>query len=217
MELEKPLPGVAFLNKYRDTHAVSQISLSVDIDCTLDEFEVICGLATSMSSRGMTVHPWFPRSSSFRVPSSYRIMFESYQDSCKVLGLSCASDITETMLKIKLDKRGKAPLAVRILGGLKQGGNVNEPMFLAVGSSVSPHADTKYPMHVLFRKTQAWDPVEGSFYEPLVARKAFLSEIVAAENEDEAGSLSNAEGDLDEAPVFEITWRRSSVLVETLL
>jgi hypothetical protein len=80
MELEKPLPWVAFLNKYRDAHAVSQISLSVDIDSTLDEFIAICGLATSMSLRGTTVHPWFLRSSSFRVPSSYRIMLERYQD-----------------------------------------------------------------------------------------------------------------------------------------
>jgi hypothetical protein len=216
MELSKPLPGTASLKKYRDAHTATQVRLSVDADCALDEFESICGLATSLSSLGTSVHPWLPRSNSFRVPSSYKIMFESYQDLCKVLGVSCSADVSETMLKIKLDKRDNTPLAVRVLGGLKQGGKVTDPMFLAVGSSISTHADLESPLHVLFRKSQAWNPVEGSFSEPLVARTALLSEIGAVENEDDEDSLENAEGAQEETPVFEITWRRTSVLVETL-
>jgi hypothetical protein len=143
-------------------------------------------------------------------------MFESYQDLCKVLGVSCSADISQTILKIKLDKRDNTPLAVRVLGGLKQGGKVIDPMFLAVGSSISTHADLESPLHVLFRKSQAWNHVEGSFSEPLVTRTALLSEIGAVENEDDEDSLENAEGAQEETPVFEITWRKTSVLVETI-
>jgi hypothetical protein len=131
-------------------------------------------------------------------------------------GVSCAADISETMLKIKLDKRENTPLTVRVLGGLKQGGKVCEPMFLALGSSISAHADLESPLHVLFRKFQAWNAVEGSFTEQLVAGTALLFEIGAAENEDDDDLLANAEGAQYETPVFEITWRSTSVVVETI-
>jgi hypothetical protein len=86
MELNKPPPGTVSVKRHRDAYSVTQIRLSVDVFCEFDEFEAICGLDTAVSSLGTSVHPWFPRSNYFRVPSNYKIMFESYQDLCKVLG-----------------------------------------------------------------------------------------------------------------------------------
>jgi len=65
VELDKPFPGtISSLGKYRDAHTVSQSLLSVQVDCTLHEFEDISKLTTSQAKHGIRVHPRVPVSNS---------------------------------------------------------------------------------------------------------------------------------------------------------
>jgi hypothetical protein len=215
MELDKPLPGsTSFLSKFSDAHTVSQSVMSLQVDCTLEEFGNICKIATSLAEKNVHMHPRIPIPNSSRISSSYQIIFESYADLCKVLGVSCMADVAETLVKIKA-KKCDAPVSVRVIGGLKQReGTSDGYMILAVGSSISVDANLKGPLHVLYRKSQVWDPFECAFAEPLIATTKTVSEISALFETDEVASASTAELSEPEqfGARFELCWNRTSAL-----
>ena len=220
MELDKPIPGTSSsLSKYRDAHTVSQSVVSVQVDCTLEEFEDITKLTTTRAGKSIRVHPRMPISNSCRVPSSYSIILESYADLCKALGVACMEDIAGTIIKKKIDRRDNAPVSVRAIGGLRRQHRSSEgPMILAIGSSIDEDGEFGGPLHVLFRKSQVWDSVEGSFAEPLVARTMIPSEIDANFGADDTTSLSATVLDETEGSrsLLQLTWVRTSVLREAL-
>jgi hypothetical protein len=52
-------------------------------------------------------------------------------------------------------------------------------MILAVGHGCNPpESEFNHPLHVRFRKSQVWDPVEGSFAEPLTTTTMSASKIM---------------------------------------
>jgi hypothetical protein len=219
-ELYKPLSGTgSSLSKYRDAHTVSQSFLSVTVDCELAEFKDLCTLATSQAEKGVRVHPSVSRATSFHAPSSYSILFETYADLCKVLGVLCIDDVAETIIKTKVDKRENAPISVRVIGSLKQARSPTDGcMIMGVGNSISKVEDYQSPLPVLFRKSQVWDPVEGSFADPLVTATLTPSEIQEALGGDDSGSHSTTElldSDTSGAQ-FELTWTRTSTVPERL-
>lgn len=215
MELEKSLPGTtSSLSKFNDAHAVSQSVVSLQVDCTLAEFGNICKLATSVAGTNVHMHPRIPISNSSRISSSYQIVFESYADLCKLLGVSCISDVAETLLKIKAKKRSE-PVSVRVIGGLKQREGISDAsMILALGRSISFDASLEGPLHVLYRKSQVWDPVECAFAEPLTATTKTRSEISALFEPDDFASSSTSELNETEksGARFELCWNRTSAL-----
>jgi hypothetical protein len=211
MELDKPLPGTSSsLSKFGDAHTVSQSVISLQVDCTLSEFGDMCNMVTSLAEKNVRIHPRIPIPNSSRVSSSYRIIFERYADLCKVLGVSCMADVAETIIKIKAKKR-EAPVSVRVIGGLKQHeGTRDGCMILAVGSSISADAGLEGPLHVLYRKTQIWDPFECAFTEPLTATAKTASEIRTLLETEEAASSSTTETKETEHTQFELCWNRTS-------
>lgn len=218
-ELEKPLPGTtSSLSKFSDAHTVSQSFISLQVDCTLAEFGDICKLATSMAERNVHLYPSIPILNSSRISASYQIVFESYAGLCRVLGVSCMADVAETLIKIKAKKRD-APVSVRVIGVLKQiEGSSDGSMILAVGSSIIADANLEGPLHVLYRKSQVWDPVQCVFAEPLTATTKTPSEISALFVTDEVASSSTDEPSETEkfGSRFELCWTRSSALSGTV-
>jgi hypothetical protein len=110
VELKKQLPGTSLsLNKYRDGHTVSQNCISVQTDCTIAELEDICDMTTSAALDGIRLHPRIPHYNSGRVVPTYTIKFQRYADLCKVPGDTCTEDVTDSLIKIKKEKRNNAP------------------------------------------------------------------------------------------------------------
>ena len=215
MELDKSLPGTtSSLSKFNDAHTVSQSVISLQVDCTLAEFENTCKLATKLAGTKVHMHPRIPISNSSRISSSYQIVFESYADLCKVIGVSCISDVAETLMKIKAKKRNE-PVSVRVIGGLKQREGISDgSMILALGRSINFDANLESPLHVLYRKSQVWDPVESAFAEPLTATTKTRSEISALFEHDDFSCSSTAESNEPEksGTRFELCWNRTSAL-----
>jgi hypothetical protein len=215
MELEKSLPGTtSSLSKFNDAHTVSRSAISLQIDCALAEFGNICRLATSLAGTNVYMHPRIPISSSSRISSSYQIVFASYADLCKVLGVSCISDVAETLLKIKAKKRNE-PVSVRVIGGLKQREGISDAsMILALGRSISFDANLEGPLHVLYCKSQVWDPVESAFAEPLTATIKTRSEISALFEPADFSSLSTVDPNETKTSGarFELFWNITSAL-----
>ena len=154
MELDKSLPGTATsLSKLNYAHTVSQSVISLQVDCTLAEFENTCKLATKLAGTKVHMHPRIPISNSSRIPSSYQIVFESYADLCKVIGVSYISDVSETLMKIKAKKRNE-PVSVRVIGGLKQREGISDgSMILALLRSINFDANLESPLRVLYCKS----------------------------------------------------------------
>jgi hypothetical protein len=69
-------------------------------------------------------------------------------------------------------------------------------------------------LHVLYRKSQVWDPFECAFAEPLIATTKTVSEISALFETDEVASASTAELSEPEqfGARFELCWNRTSAL-----
>lgn len=214
VELEKPLPGTSLsLNKYRDAHTVSQNCMTVQADCTLAELEDICKMTTSAAFDGIMFHPRIPHYNSGRVVPAYTIIFQRYADLCKVLGVTCAEDVTDTLIKIKKEKRNNTPTSIRLLGCLRNCSNSNEgPMVLAVGHGCNPpESELNQPLHVLLRKSQVWDPVEGSFAEPLTTTTMSASEIMAlCKGDDSASANSTDSVHMEGKDSFTLKWVRTS-------
>jgi hypothetical protein len=165
------------------------------------------------------VHSSISRETSFRAPSSYSIIFETYADLCKVLGVLCIDNVAETIIKTKVDKRENVPISVRLIGCLKQARSTTEGcMIRGVGNSICKIEDYQSPLPVLFRKSQVWDPVGGSFAEPLVTATLTPSEIEEALGGDDSWSQSTTELlDSDRSGAqFEVTWTRTSTVPERL-
>jgi hypothetical protein len=98
------------------------------------------------------MHPMTPIPNSSHKSSSYQIVFENYTDLCKVLGVSCISDLAETLVTIKAKKRSE-PVSVRVIGGLKKREDISDgSMILALGRSIDFDANLESPLHVLYRK-----------------------------------------------------------------
>jgi hypothetical protein len=135
--------------------------MSVRTDCTLAELKDICKITTSAALDGIRFHPRIPHYNSGRVVSTYTITFQRYADLCKVLRVTRTEDVTDTLIKIKKEKRNNAPILIRLLGCLRNFSTSNdEPMVLAVGNDCNPpESEFNHPFHVLFHKAQAWDPV----------------------------------------------------------
>ena len=109
-------------------------------------FEDISKLTTSQAKHGIRVHPRVPVSNSCLVPSSCSIIFESYVDLCKLLGVACMEDITSTLVKIKIDRRDNAPVSVRVIVGLRSEHSRSERlMVLAIGSSIEEAGKVTIP------------------------------------------------------------------------
>ena len=54
-----------------------------------------------------------------------------------MIGVSCISDVAETLMKIKAKKRNE-PVSVRVIGGLKQREGISDgSMILALGRSIN--------------------------------------------------------------------------------
>jgi hypothetical protein len=66
-------------------------------------------------------------------------------------------------------------------------------MILALGRSINFDANLKTPLHVLYRKSQMWDPVESAFAEPSTATTKTWSEISALCEHGDVYSSSTAE------------------------
>jgi hypothetical protein len=67
-------------------------------------------------------------------------------------------------------------------------------MVLAVGHGCNPpESECNHPLHVLFRKSQVWDPVEGSFAEPLTTNTMSASEIMALYKGDDSASANSTD------------------------
>jgi hypothetical protein len=160
------------------------------------------------------MHPRIPIPNSSRISSSYQIVFESYADHCKVLGVSFISDVAETLLNIKA-KKPNEPVFVRVIGGLKQIEGISDAfMILALGRSIRFDANLEGPLHVLYRKSQVWDPVESVFAEPLTATIKTRSEISALFEPNEFASSPTVEPNETKTSGarLELCWNRSSAL-----
>jgi hypothetical protein len=160
------------------------------------------------------MHPGIPIPTSSRIYSLYKIVFESYAGLCKMLGVSCISDVAETLVKIKAKKRSE-PVSVRLMGGLKQIEVIsNGSLILAHGKSINFDANFEIPLHVLGSKSEVWDPVERPFAEPLTATTKTQSEISALFEHDDLASSSRAEP--NEAGTFrarfELFWNRATAI-----
>jgi hypothetical protein len=85
------------------------------------------------------------------------------------LGVSCTSEVAEKLMKIKAKKRS-GPFSVREIGGFKQREGINDgSMILDLRRSINFDVNLESPLHVLYRRSQVWDPVESAFAEPLTA------------------------------------------------
>jgi hypothetical protein len=121
VELEKQLPGTSLsLNKYRDAHTVYQNCISVQTDCILADLEDICKRTTSAALNGIKFHPGIPHYNSGRVVPTYTIKFQRYAELCKILVVTCTKDVTDTLMKIKNEKRNNVPILIRLLGCLRE-------------------------------------------------------------------------------------------------
>jgi hypothetical protein len=139
------------------------------------------------------MRPRIPIQNSSRISSSYQIVFERYEDLCKTLGVSCISDVAETLVKIKAKKRSE-PFSARVIGGLKQRQGIRDgSMILALGGIINFDGKFESPLHVLYRKYQVLDPVESAFAEHLTATIKTRSEISALFEHDDFSSSSTAE------------------------
>lgn len=219
LQLGRPLPGnSAALSKYRDAHSLVQESMTVQVDCSLEEFSSICEAVATEESEGVDISPVPPRVGSSKFGRFYRIRFQRFDELCKALGVSCLSDVQDSLLKVKNGKREQSPISVRVIGVLKQDGrSTNGPMILAVGSSISTHFKSSASVKVLYRSSRVWDQVEGRFAESLKAMEWPLSDIIAVESGDDQGSTSTLEREESEEPsVFCITWNRTSSVTERL-
>jgi hypothetical protein len=138
-------------------------------------------MITSAALDGIRFHPRIPHYNSGRVVPIYTIEFQRYADLCKILGVTCTEDVTDTLMKIKNEKRNNDPILIRVLGSLRKFSNSNDgPMVLVIGHGCNPQeSECNKPLHVLFRKSQVWDPVKGSFAEPLTTATMSASEIMA--------------------------------------
>jgi hypothetical protein len=85
-------------------------------------------------------------------------------------------------------------------------------MVLAVGHGCNPpESECSYPLHVLFRKSQVWAPVEGSFAEPLTTTTMSASEIMALyKGDDSASSNSTDSVHMEGKDSFTLNWMRTS-------
>jgi hypothetical protein len=121
VELEKHLLGTSLsLNKYREAHKVSQNCMSVQTVCTLAELEDICNMKTSAALDGIRFHPRIPHYNSGCVVPTNTINFQQYADLCKILGVICTEDVTDTLINIKKEKRNNAPILILPLGCLRK-------------------------------------------------------------------------------------------------
>jgi hypothetical protein len=215
MELERSLPGItSSLSKFNDAHTVSQSVISFEVDCTLEKIENTCKLATILARAKVQMHPRVPIPNSSRISSSYQISFESYADLCKVLGVSCISEVAETLMKIKASKSIE-PVSVRVIGELKQREGIRDgSMILALGRSINFDGFLEIPLHVLYRKSQVWDPFERAFAELLTTTTKTRSEINALFEHDDLASSSTAEPNEAETSRarFELCWNRTTAL-----
>lgn len=217
IELQRALHGTTrLIRMYQDAHCVAQDSISVEVDCTLTEFEGICQLASKVDESGVVFSPKYPSMNSSKIPPSYRIEFESYALMCKVLGVTCLDDISETVKKTKLDRRTGAPTMLRIIGVLAQDTTSESgAVALAVASSILPFPEIQRSVSVLFRRTQRWDPVDGIFADKLVTRAMTVQDLAGIlQSGDCTTSEADVEGPACPETVFRMTWKRTSKHLE---
>jgi hypothetical protein len=76
LELEKSLPGTtSSMIKFNDAQIVYQSVISLQIDCTLAEFEKTCMLAKTLAETKVQMHSRIPIPNSSRMSSSCQIVF----------------------------------------------------------------------------------------------------------------------------------------------
>jgi hypothetical protein len=125
--------------------------------------------------------------------------------------VSSIYDVAENLVKIKAKKRSE-PVSVRVIGELKQREDIGDgSMTIALGRSINFDGYLEIPLHLLYRKSQVWDPVERAFAEPLTATTNTRSEISALFEQDNFASSSTAEPNEAETSraQFELCWNRT--------
>jgi hypothetical protein len=111
MKLEKSFPGASLSSKiYIDAHTVSQNSTLLQVESTLAELDDICKMATSAALDGKLFHPRIPHTNSGHFLTANTINVYIYADLCKVLGVNCTEDVSDTLIKIKKEKQKMLPL-----------------------------------------------------------------------------------------------------------
>jgi hypothetical protein len=92
--------------------------------------------------------------------------------------VTCARDVKDSLIKVKMEKRGKFPISVRVLGGVLHGEKAaGGSLKLVIGCSASRCLDSGVIVKVLYRNSSAWDDVESSFLDPLSVRTIPLISI----------------------------------------
>jgi hypothetical protein len=72
-------------------------------------------MTTSAALDGIRFHPRISHYNSSRGVPTYTIAFQRYADLCNVLGVTCTEDVTDTLIKIKKEKRNNAPILILLL------------------------------------------------------------------------------------------------------
>jgi hypothetical protein len=109
--------------------------------------------------------------------------------------VTCTEDVTDTMNKIKKEKRNNAATSISLLGCLRNSSNSNDgTIIMAVGHGCNPpESELNYPLHVIFRRSQVRDPFEGSFAEPLTTTTMAASEIMALDKGNDYTSTNSTD------------------------
>jgi hypothetical protein len=149
-------------------------------------------MTTSAALDGVRFHPRIPHYNSGRVVPTYSIKFQRYVDLCKVLGVTCTEDLTDTLINIKKEKRNNSPILIRLLGCLM----IFQTRMMALCfwplDTAVTHRNQISITPWMCRKSQVWDPVEGSFAEPLTTTP-IASEIMALCKGDDSASASSTD------------------------
>jgi hypothetical protein len=215
LELEKPLSfTAASVRRHAEAHTVVAQTFKVQVDCTLAEFEGICQISTALESAHgqVSFSPCHPSVQSSRFCETYKIIMPSYAVLCGVLGVPRREEIEATVKVKRCDRRSKSPVVVRILGALQSASSPSgeDPMVLAVSQSVLACMGSQQTLHVLYRRTSIWDPVEGSFAERLVVKEMPLAEMSRPNAEDDDSSTSAKNVHAFAGTEFMICWERTS-------
>jgi len=220
--IDKPLPvGSSSSRMDQGNHNLTQSHLSVQVDCSLAEFRAICHVSKTKYRSSVIFHPHFPLVLMAKKPLQYEAKFHSFSILCSALGVLHTSEARESVKKVRVDRRSKAPIFVRIIGVLEQKGDSHEgPMALAVGHSILPEVLPLALIPTLYRSSRIWDAVDGIFQDPLQAKMMRAQDLADILLTSDGVSESSNEGhnpsDTHEgASCFKMIWNRTTKHVET--
>ena len=222
--LDKPLPtGSSSARMEQGNHSLAQSHLSVQVDCSFAEFAAICHVSKAKHDSAVLFSPHFPLAHTARASPKYEAKFHSFSVLCSAIGVQLAAEATESVKRVRIDRRTKAPIFVRVVGVLAQDADSSEgPMALAVGHSILPDMLPSVTIPTLYRSSRAWDPVDGIFHRPLEAKMMRPQDLVPLFRPSDAVSGSgddeerNSHADTREGvSCFRIVWNRTTRHIDT--